>query len=65
MIFLWQDYLLNEGFDLSQDKLGLEQFKILDITIIVELFLLGIKVKGASLLGFYFVFVVNSLYKVY
>ena len=37
---------------MSQEELGLEQFEISSITIVVEPFLLGFEVKGVSLWGF-------------
>ncbi|GFY85399.1 hypothetical protein Acr_04g0001370 [Actinidia rufa] len=49
---LEESYLCDESFILSQEDLGLEEFGILGITIVVEFFWLGFEVKGVFLVRF-------------
>ena len=59
------NYLLDRGFVLSQEDLGLEEFRILDMTIVVDLFLLGFEVKRGLLVEVFHWGCVNNLYEVY
>ena len=63
-----KDYLLNEGFDLSQEGWRLEQvgeLGFISSSTSFEVALLGLEIKGVFLLGFSFGIVVDGLYLAY
>ena len=69
MKILGKDYLLNAGFDLSQEGWRLEQVEELGFISSSSIFwkfaLLGFEVNGIFLVGFNLGVVVNGLYKAY
>ena len=58
---LERNHLLDRRFVLSQDDLGLEEFGILGITIVVELFIAWIWCKGVFSCGVKFWICINNL----